>query len=156
MSSTHIQQFVHAGRAQVYSAIIDPDVVVQWMVPDGMSSVVHEFEAHEGGRFRISLTYSAPDAIGKSSEHTDTYHGRFTRLIPDEVVIQEMEFETTNPRMQGIMTATFTLTDATGGTNIDAQHDGVPSGVSAADNELGWRMSLGKLARLLEGDRAAD
>ena len=53
--------------------------------------------------------------------------------------------------MQGQMTVSFTLVDAGGGTDIVAAHDGVPSGVSPADNELGWRISLGKLAALVEG-----
>jgi hypothetical protein len=35
-----------------------------WKVPAGMTSHVHEFDACEGGSFRISLTY-APDRVGK-------------------------------------------------------------------------------------------
>ncbi|MGH3765005.1 MAG: hypothetical protein ACRDS0_29735 [Pseudonocardiaceae bacterium] len=31
-------------------------------------------------------------------------------------------------------------------------HENLPSGVPPADNELGWRMSLDKLARLVERD----
>lgn len=125
-------------------------MVSQWMVPDGMTSVVHEFDAREGGRFRISLTYSAPDAVGKSSAHTDTYHGRFVRLVPDALVVQEMEFETDDARMQGVMTATFTLTDVDGGTDVEARHEGVPPGVTPEDNALGWRMSLEKLQDLVQ------
>ena len=39
---------------------------------------------------------------------------------------------------------------AGGGTDIVAVHDALPPAVSPADNELGWRMSLGKLAALVE------
>jgi hypothetical protein len=49
------------------------------------------------------------------------------------------------------MTITFTLADAAGGTDVDAIHDNLPPGLSPADNETGWRMSLEKLARLVEG-----
>jgi hypothetical protein len=42
------------------------------------------------------------------------------------------------------------LTEADGGTEILAVHDNVPPGIAPADNELGWRMSLQKLARLVE------
>ena len=99
----------------------------------------------------MSLTYDAPDAQGKSSAHTDTYHGRFVELVPEERIVEVLEFETDNPAMQGEMTMTVTLVDASGGTDLVAVHAGLPSGVSPQDNELGWRMSLGKLAAMLEG-----
>jgi hypothetical protein len=48
------------------------------------------------------------------------------------------------------MTITFVLVDADGGTDIHAVHDGLPPGVPPADNEVGWRSSLAKLAALVE------
>jgi uncharacterized protein YndB with AHSA1/START domain len=120
------------------------------MVPDGMTSQVHAFEARQGGAFRISLTYDAPTATGKTSAHTDTYHDRFVALVPDAQVVEVIEFETADPAMQGEMTITFTLVDGGGGTDLIAVHDGLPPGLSAADNETGWQMSLGKLAALVE------
>jgi hypothetical protein len=53
-----------------------------------MTSHVHAFDAREGGTFRISLTYDAPDRIGKTTAHTDTHHGRFVKLVPDEQVVK--------------------------------------------------------------------
>jgi len=150
MSTTRIRRHVNAPRAAVYRALIDAHAVTTWMVPDGMSSQVHEFDAREGGAFRISLTYDAPNATGKTTAHTDTYHGHFVKLVPNALVVEVMEFETADPLMQGEMTVTYTLSDADGGTDIAAVHEGVPPGVSPADNETGWRMSLGKLAAFLE------
>jgi uncharacterized protein YndB with AHSA1/START domain len=148
--STRITRHIAAPRARVYRALTDAAAVATWMVPDGMTSQVHAFEAREGGAFRISLTYDAPTATGKTSAHTDTYHGRFVALVPDAQVVQAIEFETSDPAMQGEMTITFTLVDAGGGTDLIAVHDGLPPGLSAADNETGWQMSLGKLAALVE------
>jgi uncharacterized protein YndB with AHSA1/START domain len=151
MSSTRITQHVDAPRARVYRALVDREAVATWMVPDGMTSHVHAFEGREGGTFRISLTYDAPTGAGKTTAHTDTYHGRFVELVPDERVVQAVEFETADPSLRGEMTITITLADAVdGGTELLAVHDGVPPGVSAADNETGWRMSLAKLAALVE------
>jgi len=48
------------------------------------------------------------------------------------------------------MTITITLVDADGGTDVLAVHDGIPPGLPTADNEAGWRMSLAKLAALVE------
>lgn len=98
MSSTRISCRIKAPRAIVYRALLDARAVATWMVPNGMSSHVHEFDAREGGSFRISLTYDAPTAIGKTSAHTDTYHGRFVKLVTNEQVVEVVEFETTAPR----------------------------------------------------------
>lgn len=152
-ASTRLTQYVHALRASVYRALLDPHAVATWMVPDGMTSHVHEFDAREGGRFRISLTYREPTETGKTTAHTDTYHGYFKRLVPNEQVVQVMEFETDDPSMLGEMTATFTLAEADGGTTVLAEHTNVPPGVSPEDNETGWRMSLKKLVWYVEAGR---
>lgn len=150
MSSTRILRRLNAPRSRVYRALIDARDVQTWMVPTGMTSQVHAFEGREGGFFRISLTYDAPTGTGKTTAQTDTYHGHFVKLVPDELVVQVLEFETENPAMRGEMTITFTLTDADGGTELLAVHDQLPSGVSPSDNELGWQLSLTKLAALVE------
>ena len=120
------------------------------MVPTGMTSQVHAFDPREGGAFRISLTYDAPTGTGKTSAHTDTYHGRFMKLVTNEQVVELVEFETADPEMRGEMTITISLTDAGGGgTDVLAVHDGLPPVVPIADNEAGWREALGKLAALV-------
>ena len=151
LSSTRITRRVNAPRAAVYRALLDPTAVAKWMVPDGMTSVIHAFDAREGGAFRISLTYDATTNAGKTSAQTDTFHGRYVKLVPNEKVVEVVEFETADPAMRGEMTITYTLADADGGTDIIAVHDRLPPGLSAADNETGWRMSLAKLAALVEG-----
>ncbi len=112
---------------------------------------VHSFDPIEGGTFRISLTYDDPTATGKTSAHTDTYHGHFAAIVPDEQVVEVVEFETADPDLRGVMTVTTTLSDADGGTDICIVHDGIPDGVPAADNDAGTQTSLASLARLVEG-----
>ncbi len=48
------------------------------------------------------------------------------------------------------MTITITLADGNGGTDLLAVHEGLPPGVSPADNEVGWQMALAKLAAVAE------
>ena len=150
MGSTRLTRRLNAPRAAVYRALLDARAVATWMVPTGMTSQVHAFDPREGGAFRISLTYDAPTGTGKTSAHTDTYHGRFVQLLPDERVVEVVEFETADPAMQGEMTITFALSDAGGGTELVAVHDHLPPGLSSADNETGWRSSLDRLATLVE------
>ena len=111
-----------------------------------MTCEVHEFDAREGGALRISLTYDAAGRAGKTAGRTDTYHGRFLKLVPNELVVEADEFETADPAMRGEMTITIRLRDADGGTELTAVHEGLPSGVSPADNEVGWREALARLA----------
>ena len=150
MSSTRISRRVSAPRANVYRALLDARAVATWMVPPGMTSHVHSFDAREGGSFRISLTHDAPTGTGKTTSHTDTFHGRFVKLVTNEQVVEVVEFETTDPALRGEMTITIALADADGGTDVLAVHDGLPRGLSTADNEAGWRSSLAKLAALAE------
>lgn len=152
MYSTQVSQHVKASRPAVYRALLDAAAISNWRVPAGMSSQVHEFDGREGGSFRVSLTYGAPVSTGKSEAHTDTYHGRFLKLVPNEQVVEELEFETADPALRGRMTMTTTLTDADGGTNVLVVHEGIPDAVPITDNETGTRMALANLARLVEAD----
>ncbi len=115
-----------------------------------MASEVHEFDARVGGRFRISLTYDSPDRTGKTTAHADTYHGYFAEVVPNERVVEVLEFETDVPAMRGEMTMSITLRDNDGGTELTADHTGLPPGVDPADNERGWNEALDRLARLVE------
>ncbi|KUL23173.1 SRPBCC domain-containing protein [Actinoplanes awajinensis] len=150
MYSTQISRRINAARGVVYRALLDAEAVARWRVPSDMTSVVHDFDAREGGAFRVSLTYDAPDGAGKTAGSTDTYHGRFLRLVPDEQVVEELEFETADPALGGTMTVTTTLTDAPGGTDVTIRHEGIPDVIPAADNEAGTRMALTALADLVE------
>ncbi|MFI9751405.1 SRPBCC domain-containing protein [Streptomyces collinus] len=153
MYTSRVSGHVDAPRAAVYRALVSAEAIARWRVPDGMSGEVHEFDAREGGRFRVSLTYGTPDASGKSAAHTDTYHGHFARLVPDEQVVEVLEFEAVDPALRGAMTLTTTLTDARGGgTDVLMVHEGIPDAVPAADNETGTRMALANLARFVEAD----
>ena len=150
MSSTRIGCYIKAPCASVYRALLDPRAVAKWKVPTSMTCYVHAFDAREGGSFRVSLTYEEPAGTGKTTAHTDTYHGRFVELLPNEKVVEVMEFETADAAMRGEMMVTFTLTDAGDGTDVLAVHDHLQPGLSPADNETGWRMALDKLAAFVE------
>jgi uncharacterized protein YndB with AHSA1/START domain len=140
VTTTRVSRHVAAPRPAVYRALLDPGAVARWKVPDGMTCQVHEFDAREGGTPR-----------GKTTAQTDTYRGRFVRLVPDELVVEVDVFEAADPALQAEMTSTITLADAPdGGTELTAVHDGVPDAVAPADNELGWRMALDRLAALVE------
>ncbi len=151
MHTTRSTQVIDAPPDRVFRALLDPALLPQWRVPAGMRCHVHEFVPRVGGTFRVSLTYDAPDATGKSGAHTDTYHGHFAALEPNVRIVEVLEFETFDPALQGEMRIVTTLSAIGGATELTAVHEGLPSGVAPADNEEGWRQSLAKLATLLDG-----
>ncbi len=99
----------------------------------------------------LPLTYDQSQQNGKTSLHTDMYRGYFAKLVPSELVVEVDEFETADPAFRGEMTITTTLVDAGAGTEVTITYEGLPRGVSLADNEAGTRMALAKLAALVEG-----
>ncbi|MFE6462234.1 SRPBCC domain-containing protein [Streptomyces cinereoruber] len=153
MYTTRVSRHVDAPPLTVYRTLLDPEAVARWRVPYGMTCRVHEFDAREGGAFRVSLRYEGEGGTGKSGPRTDTYHGRFVELVPDERVVEVVEFETADPLLHGAMTLTTTLVPDGGGTEVLVVHEGVPDAIPAVDNETGTRMALDRLAALLEGRR---
>src|SRR4051795_6923282 len=149
MYATTARRTVAADRTTVYAALLDPAAVARWRVPDGMRGEVHELDPRVGGRIRMSLTYDDPATAGKTGGATDTYTGRFVELVPDERVVEQVAFEAGDPDLQGTITMTTTLRDAAGGTEVEIRMDGLPDAVPPDQNELGTRMALDKLARLV-------
>ena len=121
-------------------------------MPDNMTAQVHVFEAREGGAYRMSLTYRDPrqSPVGKTSEDTDTFQGRFVELVPDEKIVEAIEFDWRDPKFAGEMKMTTLLADADGGTEVTILCHDLSRVIRPEDNEEGTRQSLRKLAALLE------
>ena len=150
--STRVSRIIKASRRAIYQAFLDPEALVSWLPPDTMKGHIYEFDAREGGAYRMSLTYLEPDhsAPGKTSEHTDVVRGRFLELIPDERIVQLVEFESKDPAFAGTMSITWTLADVPGGTEVTILCENVPKGIRRSDHETGLRSTLEKLAAFTE------
>lgn len=151
MYATRVTRRVRAPAEAVYRALVDPDALAVWRVPENMTAHVHTFDAREGGAFRISLTYDDPGGPGKSGGRTDTYRGHFAKLAPGAQVVEVFVFETDDDAVRGTMTLTTTLTRThDGATDVEILHEGIPDDIPREDNERGTRMALDHLARLVE------
>lgn len=157
--STRVSAIIGVSREAVYGAFLEPDSVESWLPPDGMKGKIHAFEPRDGGKFSMSLTYldrsnSSGDTKGrphgKTSEDTDTFEGRFVELRPNERIVWAVTFASDQADFADEMTITWSLADVVGGTEVTALCEGVPEGIRLEDNELGSRLSLQKLAALLE------
>ena len=152
-TSTRVSKTIKAPRTAVYQACLDPDALASWRVPDNMTGHMHVFDAREGGTFRMSLTYKDPQQSpgGKTTEGTDTFQGRFAELVPNEKIVEVIEFESQDPRFAGEMKMTTSFTDTDEGTEITVLCEGIPAGVRPEDNEVGTKQALQKLATLITG-----
>jgi uncharacterized protein YndB with AHSA1/START domain len=152
LASTVVSTTIKASPEAVYQAYLDPDAVANWLPPDRMRGEVHAFEPRVGGAFSMSLAYPEGEGAGrgKTSETTDTFRGRFVRLIPDEEVVWAVEFESEDPSFAGEMIVRTTLAPAGGGTEVTIRCENIPVGIRPEDNEAGCRSTLEKLAAFLE------
>ena len=74
--STEVHIRANAPRDRVYEALTTADSISQWMVSNGMTMTIHEFDGRERGTFRISLTNDSPMETGKTCAH-DKYPCRW-------------------------------------------------------------------------------
>ena len=102
--------------------------------------------------FRISLTYKDPpqSPAGKTSEGVDTFEGRFLELVPDEKIVEVIEFESGDPGFQGEMKVTTCFAGTYEGTQVTVLFEDIPAPIRPEDNRAGTEQSLQKLAALLE------
>ena len=73
-----------ATPEQVFRAHVDPELVVQWLGPDGHTNVVREWDARTGGRW----SYVSSDGSGEYG-----FYGSFHELRPAERIVQTFTFE---------------------------------------------------------------
>jgi uncharacterized protein YndB with AHSA1/START domain len=147
---------VPANTDMAYRALADPEALMAWLPPGGMSGRALEYDFREGGRYRLELTYdaSAPSGAGKTTEYTDISAGRFVSLEPGSRIAYTVEFESTDLSFAGEMLMTWTFEEAPAGARVTITADNVPPGIGKADHDAGLRASLENLARFL-GDRDA-
>jgi uncharacterized protein YndB with AHSA1/START domain len=127
--------------------------VAAWRVPNDMTATIHQFDAREGGRFRITLH---PDTEGRATdtgERAQTFRGRFTRLLPGELVVEAIEFESADPSMAGVLTITTELRQVDDGCEVTMIYENIPEGAYAGADEVALQMDLVRLAAWVEEER---
>src|SRR3954468_2937120 len=138
---------IAAPRDRFYSALVDPEALIAWLPPDGMSGRFERFDARPGGSYRLVLTYAdASTAAGKATADSDIVEARFVAVVPGVRVVQAVDFVSDDPAYAGTMIMTWAVTAADGGTRVDIVAEDVPDGISAEDHAAGLASSLTNLA----------
>lgn len=143
-------RIIRATPHAIFKAFIDPEALISWLPPEGMTGQIHAFEPHEGGSYRLALSYTDHSIAGKSSEHTDIVSGRFLEIVPDQRIVQAVDFESDDAVFAGTMVMTWSLAEVQSGTNVTITCENVPHGVSKEDHDEGLKSTLENLAKYLE------
>lgn len=143
-------RLIPATPDALFAALVDPDALMAWLPPSGMTGRTLLFEPWQGGRYRIELRFEGegqPGAMGKTDARSDISAGRFLALEPDRRIVQSVAFESADPAFAGQMIMTWSLQPAPGGTTVTVTAENVPAGISAEDHAAGLASSLENLER---------
>ncbi len=140
-----------APAARVYEALSDPEELLAWLPPTGMSGRFDRFDLRPGGGYLLVLTYADPaGAPGKATANSDIVDARFVDVVPGVRLVQAVDFVSDDPAFAGTMTMTWEVTPVAGGSRVDIRAADVPAGISAEDHAEGLASSLRNLAAHLE------
>ena len=151
-ASTRTVRVIRATPEELYRAFLDPEALVAWLPPAGMSGRIHAFDARPGGGYEMSLFYPPDERHfrGKTAEREDRVAVRFLELTPPHRIVEAVRFVSDDPAYGGTMTLTVTLEPVADGTAVALAFDDLPLGVRPEDNDAGARASLEQLARRFE------
>lgn len=142
---------IAAPRQAIYEAFVNPESLVLWLPPEGMSAHIDAFDARAGGSYQLTLTYEVDHSNpGKTSDNTDVSKGRFLELVPDTKIVLVGEFDSEDPAFSGEMVQTWFLEAVAIGTKVTLVNERVPEGIRKEDHDEGLNSTLENLARFVE------
>ena len=89
---------IAAPAGKVYAALVDPQALLAWLPPSGMTGKFEGFDLRPGGSYRMVLTYADPTvARGKATDDSDVVEVRFIDIVPGVRVVQAVDFVSDSP-----------------------------------------------------------
>jgi uncharacterized protein YndB with AHSA1/START domain len=134
-----IRRVIAVPREEVFAAWLDPESIVQWMLPMNTTTVTAEVDGRVGGRFRIVMV----DENGPV-EHT----GRYLTIEPPSRLSFTWISKFTDDRPSVV---TIEFHDRGGKTEIVLTHRDLPPKYQDAHRD-GWTSIVAKLDAALRRD----
>lgn len=140
-STVSLHRVFAAKPEKLFRAFVEPDAVASWLPPFGFTCTVHELEAKEGGRHRMSFR-------NFTTGNSHSFGGTYLKLVPGETLVYTDAFD--DPNLPGEMKVTVTLKAVSVGTEMSVVQEGVPDQIPVEACYWGWQESVRKLAKLVE------
>jgi uncharacterized protein YndB with AHSA1/START domain len=147
-----VSRVILAPPRSLYRAHLDREMLGNWRAPEGVRAEILAFDGRLGGEYLIELHYPAALAneTGKTGPSVDRFRGRFEELVPDEKIVEQIQFESDDPAFARPMIMTTTLRAVKDGTKITVTCSEVPAAIAAGDHISGITAALRNLAMLTE------
>ncbi len=144
MSNTvKLHRVIAAKPEKVFRAFVEADAMAKWLPPNGFTCTVHEMDAREGGKYRMSFrNFTTGD------EHA--FGGEFLVVKPNSLLKWTDQFE--DPNMPGVIEVTLEIREVSCGSEINIVQTNLPDLIPVESCYLGWQDSLRNLAALVEPD----
>ncbi len=144
------ERLIAAPAARLFSCWTDPEMLIHWLPPRGMSGRVEVFDPRPGQPFRIVLTHEDQAVAGKSGGASDIVAGQFVTVDPPRHLAFISRFRSDDPEFQGEMRMDWHFDPEGAATRVRIVAAHVPPGISAKDHATGMQSSLAQLAALVE------
>jgi len=149
MRADSASRLIAASPDRIFRAFIDPDLLVSWLPPEGMTARLENFDPVVGGGFRMVLTYEQPDGRGKFTADSDVAETYFVALEPPNRVVWAVEFPSDDPAFAGTMTMAWSFAAGQVGTLVTVRATDVPPGIDPRDHAIGLASSLAQLEKVV-------
>lgn len=140
-NTIQLQRVLRAPPERVYKAFVTPKAMEKFLPPYGFTGEVHELDAREGGRHRMSFTN-----FGAGGSHS--FGGEYLEVRPGERLRYTDRFD--DPNLPGTMEVTLEFRKVLCGTELRVTQAGLPDAIPVEFCYLGWQETLDQLARLVE------
>lgn len=139
--TVRLHRVLRAPPERVYRAFTERGALERWLPPFGFIGAIHEFDAREGGGYRMSFTN-----FGTGASHSFTVE--YLELDPPRRIRHTDRFDA--PGLAGEMLVAIDLEAVSVGTDLRVVQQGIPAPIPLEMCYLGWQESLEQLARLVE------
>src|SRR5699024_1022223 len=130
-----VVRIIPFSPSALYQSFLNPNSLVEWMPPEGMSAKVDRFSPEVGGGYQMVLTYEQADSIsGKTSDNTDEIEAKFLELIPNKKIVSSGVFDSDDSIYSGEMLMTWYFEEIDEGTKVTVVAENVPRGIKKEEH----------------------